>query len=45
MLHALEGADASAQELHEAAHALCDALEDVQIRVSETYFPAVASRG
>ncbi|MBJ7455404.1 MAG: alpha-E domain-containing protein [Thermoleophilia bacterium] len=45
MLDALEGTDASAQELHQAAHDLCDALEEVQIRVSETYFPQVAHSG
>jgi uncharacterized alpha-E superfamily protein len=45
ILDGLAGADASAHELHAAAHDLCDALEEVQIRASEAYFPAVASSG
>ena len=43
LLEELDPHAASAEQLHRAAHLLVDALEDLQIRVSESYFPPVST--
>ena len=43
LLESLDPQAATAEELHRVAHLLGDVLEDLQIRVSDVYFPPVAT--
>ena len=45
LLGELDARGAPAERLHRAAHLLVDALEDLQITVSEAYFPPVPAPG
>ena len=45
LLDEVDDRAATAERLHRAAHLLVDALEEVQIRVGDAYFPPVSASG